>query len=74
VGSRHLSQFVARFTKRHVQAWFALGHTLQEELERERGLSCARVAFNQQHSVARKPSFEDLVETCDSTSGQVLGD
>jgi hypothetical protein len=57
-----------------MQAWFALGHTLQEELERERGLSGARVAFNEQHSVAGKTPFKDLIETRNSSSGQTRSD
>jgi hypothetical protein len=61
-------QLDAGFRQRHVQARLAMAHPVEQELERERRLPRARIAFDEVHPVPDETADEKLIEAGNAAS------
>src|SRR5687768_13522495 len=61
-------QLLFRLRQRDVEPTLAVGHSLQEEMERERRLTSAGNAIDEEDAVSRQTSPQDLIQTGDSNA------
>jgi hypothetical protein len=57
------------FSQRDIDAGFSRGRAGHQELQRQRRLAGAGIAFDQMQSVACKAAAQDVIETVDARGG-----
>lgn|ERR1700694_3425786 len=71
VRAGHRAKLVFGFRERDVQSAFALVHSVEEELEPQRGLPNAGATLQEVKACSREPSGKYAVESCDAGAHQV---
>jgi hypothetical protein len=74
VGQRYCADFLFRLGQGDVQDPLALSHALHQELERERGLARARLAFQQVKPVGCEAAAQDVVQAFDACARMIEWD
>src|ERR1051325_7181049 len=67
---RHCSQLVLGFGKSDVETYFSALRSFAKELEGQRRLADAGIAFEEIHSISRQPGIEHFVQSCDARGAQ----
>jgi hypothetical protein len=64
--ARHFQQFLRGFRKRDIKHLLPAAHALEQELQRQRRLSRARIALHQIKTIARQTARENFIQAVDA--------
>src|SRR5688572_30133183 len=67
MAARDRLELALRFRKRDVQRPFPQPHAFEQELQRERCLPAARIAFDEVQPAWREPAAQDVIQPRDSS-------